>query len=125
MARTKKTSPPTKIKQLPVRMTADLYEILSNDAAAAGLSKGEYIRRLIVHSHPTLKPEIVFNDQRILKVLGDLGKVGSNLNQIAHHLNGGGMITDNLCSDIRVALVELSKMRNKIKEMAGEYRGNC
>ena len=125
MARTKKSTPPSKVKQLPVRMTEDLYEILSNDAMAVGLSKGEYIRRLIVRSHPVLKPEIVFNDPRLLKALGDLGKVGSNLNQIAHHLNGGGMVTDTLCSDIRVALAELSKMRNEIKEMAGEYRGNC
>ena len=125
MTRTRKTAPPAKIKQLSIRMTEDLYEILSNDAAAAGLSKGEYIRRIIVHSHPVLKPEIVFNDQRILNALGDIGKIGSNLNQIAHHLNGGGMMTASLCSDIRTALAELFQMRNEIKEMTGEYRGNC
>ncbi len=125
MTRTRKTAPPAKIKQLPVRMTRDLYEILSNDAAAAGLSKGEYIRRLIVHSHPVLKPEIIFNDQRILYALGDIGKISSNLNQIAHHLNRSGMVTASLCSDIRNALAELFQMRNEIKKMAGKYRGNC
>ena len=93
--------------------------------APEALRLPEYIRRLIVHSHPVLKPEIVFNDQRILYALGDIGKISSNLNQIAHHLNRSGMVTASLCSDIRNALAELFQMRNEIKKMAGKYRGNC
>lgn len=125
MTRPKKEIPPAKAWYVPVRLTEELYLVLSNDAATAGLSKGEYIRKLIVNSQPVLKPEIVFNDSRILNILRDIGKISGNLNQIAHHLNQNGMATDSLCSDISAALASLFQMRNEIKEMTGEYRGNC
>ncbi len=125
MTRLKKETPPAKTRYVPVRLTEDLYTVLSNDAATAGLSKGEYIRKLIVNSQPVLRPEIVFNDFRILNALRDIGKISGNLNQIAHHLNQNGIATDSLCSDISAALASLFQMRNEIKEMAGEYRGDC
>ena len=125
MNRPTKEMPPARDHRITIRITNDLYELLKQEARDSGTTIAELVREKITSRTVVVRPEIVFNDQRILNALGDIGKIGSNLNQIAHHLNGGGMVTTSLCSDIRAALAELFRMRNEIKEMAGEYRGNC
>ena len=52
-----------------------------------------------------------------------MGKIGSNLNQIAHHLNGGGGWSANLKSEVLQGVIAIYKIRDMVKEMAGEYRG--
>ena len=68
---------------------------------------------------------IVFNDQRLIKSLSDLGKIGSNLNQIARYLNQGVDPTGEMLKEVRRCITDLNKIRDEIDEMAGEYRGNC
>lgn len=124
MARPRKNLPPAKTYQLPIRMTEELYNLLTCDAAAAGMSRGEYIRQLIINRHPASRLEIVYNDPRILKALGDIGKIGSNLNQIAHQLNSGDAFSNRMCDQLQDLMTQLYQMRNEIRTMAGEYRGN-
>lgn len=105
-------------------MTEELYNLLTCDATAAGMSRGEYIRQLIIKRHPASRLEIVYNDPRILKALGDIGKIGSNLNQIAHQLNAGDAFSNRMCDQLQDLMTQLYQMRNEIRTMAGEYRGN-
>ena len=90
MARPKKQLPPPKDHQLTIRLTKDLYDVLTADAAAAGLPRTEYIRQLITNRKPVIKQEVVFNDPEILRIFRNLGHYGANLNQIARYLNQGG-----------------------------------
>lgn len=82
MSRPKKQMPPAKTHQLPIRFTEDLYDTLCKDASSAGLSVSEYIRQLITNKHPVVRQEIVFNDERILHALRNLGHMRINLNLI-------------------------------------------
>ena len=68
MARPKKQLPPPKDHQLTIRFTKDLYDVLTADAAAAGLPRTEYIRQLITNRNPVIKQEIVFDDPEILQI---------------------------------------------------------
>ncbi|MBR2264829.1 MAG: hypothetical protein IJ917_10930 [Firmicutes bacterium] len=86
MTSPKKEISPAKTRYVPVRLTEELYMVLSNDAATAGLSKGEYIRKLIVNSHPVLRPEIVFNDSRILNALRDIGKISGTMSKAQRNI---------------------------------------
>ena len=72
----------------PTRVSPALRDKVIAEAAAEGLSLGAFIRaRLDGSPGPRAKrnpsPDIVL----LAKVLAELGKSGSNLNQIAHHLN--------------------------------------
>jgi hypothetical protein len=53
------------------------------------------------------------------KALGELGKVGSNVNQIARHLNRGGTVDE---PDIAAALAELHVAKDEL--MAALGRGS-
>lgn len=124
MGRNKKTLPPSKEKRVTIRMTDDLYDVITEGAKTANLPKTEYIRKLLTEKEPVVHYEVVFDNPELLKALGDMGKVGSNLNQIARHLNQGGVQTDELKQEIRNCISCIYEMRDEIKEMAGNYRGN-
>lgn len=42
-------------------------------------------------------------------------KIGINLNQIAHHLNNGGIVNDEIISAIKKNVSVLSKLRRELK----------
>ena len=105
-------------------MTKDLYDVLTADAKAARLPRTEYIRQLITNHHPVVKQEVVFNSSELLIVFRNLGNITGNLNQIARHLNQGGQMTDDMRKSILDCIAQILQMRDQVKEMAGEYRGD-
>lgn len=86
------------------RVAPELRDKVIADAAAAGLSVGAFVRaRLDGEPGPRAKrspgPDVVM----LAKVLAELGKSGSNLNQIARQLNSEETIS---LPDLREALAE-------------------
>ena len=59
--------------------------------------------------------------QLLAKVLAELGKIGSNINQIAYHLNAGrpGDVTE---GSIQAALAELLEWRTALMQSLGYER---
>ena len=122
MGRKKKEMPPNKDHVIAFRVTDDLYAAIASDAAKAHLSVSEYCRQMATGRKITIHEEIVFDSSELLSILGDMGKIGSNLNQIAHHLNGGGAFNENLKSEVYQGIIAIYKIRDMVKELAGEYR---
>lgn len=122
MGRKKKIVPPAKEHVIAFRVTDDLYTAISTDANKAHLSVSEYCRQMATNRKITIHEEIVFDSKELLEVLGDMGKIGSNLNQIAHHLNGDGAINNNIKSEVYQGLIALYKIRDMVRDLAGEYR---
>ena len=61
---------------------------IQEKANKAGISMSEYIRRCALSRKI---PQ--YGDVAVLReISAELGKIGSNLNQIAHHLNAGGSV---------------------------------
>ena len=124
MGRPKKEMPPSKDRKFTIRLTDVMYESLEQDALKAGVSVSEYARELLLDHKPVVKQEIVFDSEELLHVLGDMGKIGSNLNQIAHHLNGGGGWSGELKNEVLQGVIAIYKIRDMVREMSGEYRGS-
>ena len=125
MSKRKKDIPPAKEHFVGVRMTYEMWSVLEKNAALAGISPSEYIRRLILNQKIVLKPELIFESAELLDIFRNLGKIGGNLNQIARHLNKGGTFTAGMAKEISECITALHEMRDEVKEMAGEYRGDC
>ncbi len=124
MARKKKEFPPVKERFIGFRVTEELYGIIENEAAQAKMSVSEYCRSLAINKRIILKKEFIFNSQELLSALSNLGKIGSNLNQIARHLNEGGSMNQEIKKELIQCITELRSIREDVKEMAGEYRGD-
>ena len=68
--------------------------------------------------------EIVADVNQIKKLIGEFGKIGSNLNQIARYFNQGGILSSEMRNEIRKSLRDIYEMKYKVMKMAGDFRGS-
>lgn len=83
-------------KNIKVRVTEKEYEELKKAAEDEGINVSGYIRRLIYQRDPELVwlDRLDRADQRLGEMIFQLRKVGVNINQIAHRINGTDMLLD-------------------------------
>ena len=111
------------IYRVTVRFNKDSYEKLLAMAKAANLSAAELIRQMVFKGKVNVKQEVVAEVPMLKKLIADFGKIGSNLNQIAHHYNGGGVRSREMYERTQRAISELSAMTYEVETMGGEFRG--
>ena len=74
MARPKKNLPPARTHRITVRLTDEMFDVVTRDAKAANLSNAEYIRQLILKRTIKYAPTIVHDDTKIIQELGAHGQ---------------------------------------------------
>ena len=57
-------------------------------------------------------------------LIGEFGKIGSNLNQIARYFNQGGIISTEMKNEIRKSLRDIYEMKYEVMKMAGDFHGS-
>lgn len=124
MARPKKTETETMTHTFIVRLTDTQHGIIKKYADQLGMSMASYIRHQAIHGRVDINYPIVASIPEIQKLTYELGKIGTNLNQIAKYYNTGGLQAQSVREDINTCIVEIMNTCNKINEMAGEFNGN-
>lgn len=124
MTRPKKNLPPARTHRITIRLTDQMYDVVARDAKAANLTIAEYIRQLILKRTIRYAPSIVHDDTKIIQELGRMGKIGSNLNQIARYLNQGGSMTNPLAKELRETLQHLTDCCNTLNQKVEEEYGH-
>lgn len=96
-------------KLIPVRCTEEERAAIKAAADKAGLSVGAFVRALALgDAGPRAVRRPPIERRELARLLGHLGKVGSNLNQLAHAFNRKGRTP---------ALAELVTMREQVGEL--------
>ncbi len=110
--RGRKRAADTKEKFIAVRCTLDDHAFIGATAAQAGMSIGAFLRTLALGTAGAraVKRPLIEREQ-LAKLLGEIGKLGSNVNQIARWAN-----TDRVAP----SFAEIVKMREDIAAMRAE-----
>jgi len=90
-----------------VRFTPQEAETVQRKAAAQGHSVAALVRTSLLHIR--LQPSRL-DRQEVARVLAELGKIGSNVNQIAYHMNAGRP-PERVHDSIELALRDLAELR--------------
>ena len=92
---------------LTMRFNQEEAAAIRQIAHARGQSVSAVLRTTLLHSraHPSR-----IDQQAVARLLGQLGKIGSNINQIAYHLNAGRP-GDRIESGLEEALRDLGELR--------------
>ena len=109
---------------ITVKLTDIELELLNQKAEMAGTSKAEYLRNLLIGTPMKVRYEIVADMQDLRKLVGEYGKIGSNLNQIAKYFNTGGERSLAMEDEIRQCISELFVLRKEVLRLAGDFRGS-
>ena len=124
----KKYSTPKRDIVVKTRMTNEEYTDFTERAKICGISQSEFIRRAI--DDAVIKPIITVSpiNENLLSAVGlltaQLGKIGSNLNQIARYLNENGVPYNTLYVDVQSAISDLADLKFEILRKVGDAVGD-
>ena len=110
--------------RVTIRLTDTEFSIIENAAEQAEMSISEYMRTQTMQGQVNARFEIVADVAEIKKLIGEFGKIGSNLNQIARYFNQGGIISTEMKNEIRKSLRDIYEMKYEVMKMAGDFCGS-
>ena len=102
------------------RMNDDEWTLFMSQLDQLGLSQSEFIRQAIFTAKVNVTVQPVFQSDTLDEIAAQYGKIGSNLNQIAHYLNGGNPMQAHLLRYINHCLADLQSLKQQIEKLAGE-----
>ncbi len=107
-----------KTSSISVRCTATERTTIDETAAQAGLSVGAYLRALALGKPgPRARRRPPIEREKLAQLLGHLGKIGSNINQLAHAYNGKGRVP--ALAELAVIKEEIAHIRSAIMTALG------
>ena len=124
MTRPKKDESLAKTKDVHLRMSETEYKILFERATASNMTVSDFIRNALDKQNVIIKYEITADVKEIKKLIGEFGKIGGNLNQIARYFNQGGILSSEIRNEIRKSLRDIYEMKYEVMRMAGDFRGS-
>ena len=110
--------------RVTIRLTDTEFSIIENAAEQAEMSISEYMRTQTMQGQVNARFEIVADVAEIKKLIGEFGKIGSNLNQIARYFNQGGIISTEMKNEIRKSLRDIYEMKYEVMKMSGDFHGS-
>lgn len=124
MTRPQKETDMKREHRVTIRLTDTEFSIIENAATQAEMSISEYMRTQTMEGKVNARFEIVADVNQIKKLIGEFGKIGSNLNQIVRYFNQGGILSSEMRNEIRKSLRDIYEMKYKVMKMAGDFRGS-
>jgi hypothetical protein len=104
-------------KVLQVRLTDAEFAEIEAMADRAELTPASYARLILLDTPaPRAKRRPAVDTMQVAKLLGEIGKVGSNINQIAHQMNAGVATSSNATNS---ALADVAEIRKACMEALG------
>ena len=103
---------------------AVLNEAANVTTGITGLSRSEYLRKLLLEKQINHQIEVVADMNDLRKLVSEYGKIGSNLNQIAKHFNSGGSQSRAIENEIHQCITDLFLLRKEVLKLAGGMNGN-
>ena len=124
MTRPQKETDMKREHRVTICLTDTEFSIIENAATQAEMSISEYMRTQTMEGKVNARFEIVADVNQIKKLIGEFGKIGSNLNQIARYFNQGGILSSEMRNEIRKSLRDIYEMKYEVMKMAGDFRGS-
>ena len=121
MARPKKEKELKHTHRIYLRLTDTEYEVVSTNAKNANLTLAEYARKQLMGKKVIVKYELVADLPELKKLIAELGKIGSNLNQIARHFNSGGIHSQEIRKAINQSIARIYEMKYEVLKLAGDF----
>ncbi len=109
---------------IAVRLSDTELAILDQACASLSTTRSEYLRRLLTEKKIYNNVEIVADIKLLRELVGQYGKIGSNLNQIAKYFNTGGTHSQAMENEIHQCISDLFRLRKQVLEMAGDFHGD-
>ena len=124
MTRPKKEETLAKTKDVHLRMNETEYVLLAERAKANSMTVSDFVRSALDNQKVIIKYEITADVPEIKKLISEFGKIGSNLNQIARHLNEWHSPYPVMAKELQDAAADLATLKFEVMKKVGDAVGN-
>lgn len=103
---------------MKIRLSPDELEHITQTAELLNISRSEYLRWQALTGtvgKPVIK--LSYNSDTLSRTNAELSKIGSNLNQIAHHLNAKNPVQNELLNRIEKMIDILTEETDRIEDL--------
>ena len=105
-----------KTEVLHIRLTPDDKQLIKQYASMMNMGMAKFIE-ILLHRRRVIIcenfPELIYH----------LAKIGTNINQIAHHYNGGGVRSREMFERTTQALSDLYELKQELQRLGGDSFG--
>jgi hypothetical protein len=104
-------------KHLTIRFSPDERDTVDSKADRAGLTSGSYARQVLLGApapRQVRRPPV--EKRELARLLGALGYIGNNINQLARASNSGGEVEED---ELRATFADLRAMRDAVLKALG------
>ncbi|MBR3244374.1 MAG: plasmid mobilization relaxosome protein MobC [Parasporobacterium sp.] len=111
-------------KRFQIRLPHDEFEDWKDAADLLDISIAEYVRQMVRRGRIdfVIKEEVSLQDAR--EIITEYGRIGNNINQIAHHLNAGYQCSGDLVWMLKEQMDRLDAMHLLLMEAVKKFNGN-
>ena len=113
-------------RMVHVRLTENEYNEWVRRSQLLGITLSDYIRKTVRKSNTQVIIKKEINIDPLVDIAGQYGKIGNNLNQIAHYLNSTGIwsqrLRDNLADNLKEMYFTTKKLAKVVDEINGDYK---
>lgn len=120
MKKKKDANPEHRTHMITVRMNEEEWQAFRDQLKKFDMQQSEFIRQAITTAQVKVTVRPVYDGDALEKVAAELGKIGSNINQIARYLNQGNPMTARLMKSLNHCFADVVLLKKKIEELAGE-----
>ena len=113
-----------KDKTLLIRLSADEKASLISRADDVKLSVSEYVRQSIFTTRVNVTLKHFTSTKEASDIIYHLSRIGNNLNQIAHYLNGGNAFDTNTKKELLLLMKKLQDLLSLINDFMEKTYGN-
>lgn len=110
------------------RLTEEERQDFEEKCRTFSISQSEYLRQAIFYGKVSTTIKVTANNEEMLTAVSGLvaqyGKIGSNLNQIARHLNEYSLPYRELAVELNGYATELAALKYEVLKVIGEAYGN-
>ena len=126
---TKKTyNTPHRKCVVKTRLTEEERQDFEEKCRTYSLSQSDYLRQAIFYGKVSTTIKVSAGSEEMLtavsKLVAQYGKIGSNLNQIAKHLNEYEVPYRELAKELKGSAADLATLKFEILKVIGEAYGN-
>ena len=111
-------------REVKTRIPLEEYEEWKRHAELAGITVAEYIRSSVRGGSINIEIRNIIEIDPLIEIASQYGKIGNNINQIAHHLNNTGVWSRRLLDNLNSNLQEMYSTTKRLAKVVDEINGN-
>ena len=117
MARPRKEKSEERDNRITIRLTDQELENLKSKSRKSKMSVSGFIREQITNGKVLISKNNKSELAKVSALTEEFHKIGINLNQIAHYLNGRYELTNPMADDLISRAEDLRELTNRINEL--------